>query len=98
MVKVTLGDKEFTVPKMNIGQVEDLADLDVPPKKWSFAALGILMRRADPEVKDIRDIEASPGDVREAIQKILAASGYQMPDPKNQPAPEIPGQEETDQE
>jgi hypothetical protein len=87
-IKVTLGDKEYDVPKMNIGQIEDMTELDASAAKWTFLALTILMRRANPPIGDIRDIEAEPGHVREAIEKIMRGSGYNLPDSKNLQAPD----------
>ena len=92
-IKVTLGDQKYDVPKMNIGQIEDVAALDVAASKWTFLALEILMRRAIPKIEDIRDIEAEPEQVRDAIEKIMRGSGYKSPDSKNLLAPDRnPGQ------
>ena len=92
-VTVTLGETTHEVPKMNIGQIEDLQALDVPPSKWTFAAIVIIMRRATPKIDNMRDVEAEPQQLRAAIEQVMANSGYKVPDP-NAPAPDpaMPGQ------
>lgn len=86
-IKVKLGETDYHVPKMNIGQIEDMAELD-KGGKWTFLALAILMRRATPGIEDIREIEAAPDQVRVAIETIMRGSGYELPDSKNALAPD----------
>lgn len=91
MPEVTLGDVAYQVPKLNIGQIEDLQSLDAEPKRWTFAALAIVMRRAAPAIPDIREVEADPAQIRVAVETVMAASGYRTSSP-NAAAPDQPGQ------
>lgn len=86
-INVRLGETDYAVPKMNIGQIEDLSGLDNKDPKWPFRALAILMRRAHPKIEDVRDIEAEPDQMSEAIAEIMKGSGYKVQHP-NRPAPE----------
>lgn len=93
-IKVTLGTEKYDVPKMNIGQIEDMSGLDRADPKWVFKALEILLRRAKPAVEDVRDIEAEPDQMGEAITKIMTGSGYKLQDDRPNPtAPDRPGQD-----
>ena len=95
-IKVTLGSEKYDVPKMNIGQIEDMSELDRADPKWIFKALEILLRRAKPSVEDIREIEAEPEQMSEAITKIMSGSGYKLQSEKDRPnptAPDRPGQD-----
>ena len=91
--KVTLGEQTYDVPNMNVGQIEDMSALDAAPSKWTFLALAIVMRRATPAIADIQEIECAPDHMRDAIESVMRASGYKLPDPKNLAAPDQgPGQ------
>jgi len=78
MTKVKLGTDDFDVPEMNIGQIEDMSVLDKEDPKWTFKALGILMREVLGE-KDIRSVKAKPSQIADAIHSIMKASGYDLP-------------------
>lgn len=91
-MNVTLGDVSYDVPKMNIGQIEELSLLDLPPARWTYAVLRIVMKRAVPQVPDLNEIEATPQQIRDAVEAVLQASGYKISSP-NQVAPDqTPGQ------
>ena len=91
-IKVKLGDAEYEVPKLNIGQLEDIQALgDLPPTKWSFAAIAILMRRAKPVITEIREVECEPAQMSEAIQQVMRHSGYKVPDPNVKAPGHSPG-------
>jgi hypothetical protein len=90
-IKVRLGETDYDVPKMTIGQIEAISELDGAPSKWSFAAIAILMRRAKPEINDIREIECEPEQMRTAIEQIMRHSGYRLPDPNAKAPGHSPG-------
>jgi hypothetical protein len=91
-IKVTLGSTEYEVPEMDIGQHEDISDLNGSDRKWSYLALPILMRHATPPIPDIRAVRGRPDQMRAAIEQIMRNSGYDLA-PKNPQAPDQgPGQ------
>ena len=89
-IKITLGNTEYDVPPMNVGQIEDVSALDAAAnnKKWTYQAFAIVIRRAVPEIKEPREVEATPAQLRECIEKIMRNSGWDIPESKNGPAPE----------
>ncbi len=94
-IKVTLGGADYSVPKMNIGQIEDFTAISRGDPKWASKSLQILLSRADPKVADVREMEATPEEVRTAIDEILIASGWKKAEEQspNPAAPETnPGQ------
>jgi hypothetical protein len=104
-VKVTLGGVEYTIPKMNIGQLERVSELtttkvgdDGKPRvviSSAYKMLEIAFERSDPRVIDFNSIEADHDEINEALPVILAMN--RKPD-KNKPgetqppgAPPSPG-------
>lgn len=72
-VEVKLGETTYTVPRMNIGQIERITEL--PAGKMSFGALRIALERAEPKVADFGAIEATSQEVIEAARAVLRMSG-----------------------
>lgn len=91
-IKVTLGEVDYQVSKMNIGQIEDLQALDASSPRWSFQALAIMMKRSSPKVADVRELEAELPQIQSAIKAVMTQSGYYRPSDPNPPAPDQPGQ------
>jgi hypothetical protein len=71
-VKVTLGGVEYTVPQLNVGQLEDISNTRKP-----FDVLRIALRRAEPKLslEQINDIEATKPEIDAAMDAIMAQSG-----------------------
>jgi hypothetical protein len=77
-VKVTLGGVDYDVPKMNIGQLEEVTvAFDLPPARRPFAILKIAMKRAQPAIPDFGAIEASNDEIAMAVRAILFNSGFE---------------------
>ena len=92
--KVELGGTSYVVPMLNIGQLkETYAILKASRQELAgFDILGIAMKRADPSIPDIDQIETSPSEVAKAVHDILQLSGLQKDtEPKNEPAPATEG-------
>lgn len=86
---ITLGDVAYTVPALNIGQLERVADaMQGPAHRAGFAVLRIAMERATPAV-DIGTVEASADEISKSAKAILEASGFTAP-PEGSP-PGAPG-------
>ena len=88
-VSVTLGEVAYDVPKMNVGQLEEVTvAFDLPPARRPFAILRIAMKRATPKIEDFGTIEAGNDEIAAAVTAILSNSGFvketKVPNP---PAP-----------
>lgn len=89
-IKVTLGGTDYSVPKLNIGQLEEVtAAFDMLPVRRPFAILRIAMRRATPVIENWDEVEPGNDEVAAAVSAILANSGFQKADPSG-PNPEAP--------
>lgn len=93
-VTVTLAGDDYQVPKMNLGQLEEVTvAFDLPAARRPFAILKIAMLRAEPKITDIGGIEAGNDEIATAVRTILANSGFKAADPNPaSPAP-APGAE-----
>lgn len=80
-ITIRLGAHDYSVPHLNLGEIEEvheaLADETLSPLKRSYALLAIAFKRAEPELGDVRAVEASPIEVRAAIDSVLKHSGLQ---------------------
>jgi hypothetical protein len=77
-VTVTLGDRKYAVPLLNIGQIELLVDLfEGPRHRIVFGVLRVAMTRAEPRPADVDAIEATMDEVSAAVTAILECSGLQ---------------------
>lgn len=89
-VKVILGGTEYTVPRLNIGELEELTEIvtSTPAHRLAFHVLGIALRRANPQPpEDIKTIETDGPEIAEALSKIMVLAGMKDPDSENPPQP-----------
>lgn len=91
-VTVTLDGKDYEVPRLNIGQLEEVTEAFATkrPAAAAYAVLGIAMKRASPPLDGFfDDIEPTVEEIRIATEAVLAHSGFA----KNAEAPaDAPGQ------
>lgn len=91
-ITVTLGDTEFTVPPLNIGQLEQVTEaLTGPPVRATFAILRIALTRATPLVAP-QTIEATRDQVAAAVDAILKNSGFKAEPKADDPNGEPPAE------
>ena len=96
MSKIKLGETEYDVPKMNIGQLEEVTvALDLPAIKRPFAILRIAFARSTPKV-DVNSVEATNAQIAAAITEILSAAGFAKAVDPNAAAPGQPGTEKAE--
>lgn len=96
MPKITLADVEYDVPKLNIGQLEEVSGaFELPAMKRTFAILRIALKRATPKIEDVNGIEATNDEIASAMSEILKASGFAKAADPNAAAPEQPGTAES---
>lgn len=94
-ITVHLGDHHYTIPALNIGQLEQVTDaLLGPPTKAAFAILKVALQRASP-TPDLATLAPQRDQVALAVREILALSGFE-PERKgdldpNGAAPGAPG-------
>lgn len=74
-VKVTLGGIDYQVPRLNVGQLEDMMAAVEGAGMRHFDGLRIAMRRATPVIEDLSLIEASPSELGVALNAITGFSG-----------------------
>jgi hypothetical protein len=92
MPTIKFGDTEYSVPKLNIGQLEEVtAAFDLPAMRRPFAILRIALKRADPKVADPNAIEATNDEIADAVMQILQSSGFGKATDPNGAAPGQPG-------
>ena len=90
-VFVTLGGADYAVPKMNVGQLEELAQaFELPGARRPFAILRIALKRAEPKIADIGVIEAGNDEIAAAVEAVLANSGFKKPEEKKDPNAKAP--------
>lgn len=76
--KIYLGEAEYDVPMLNIGQLERVTDLIVAGgTRVGFSVLRIALERATPKVEDAGAVEASADQVRGAVKSIMVMSGFE---------------------
>lgn len=81
-IKVTLGETEFTVPALNIAQLQDISEIiaaGVPTTSAGFTILKVAMKRATP-APDWDSLGPTLDEISDAVQTILKLSGLQKPD------------------
>lgn len=83
---ITLDDKEYTIHRFNLGELEDIADItaELSPRKAAFAVLAMALKRADPVVADeaaFKALECTQDEITEAMTKIMKLSGMKLPNP-----------------
>jgi hypothetical protein len=83
MIEITLGGNTYRVPKLNFGEIEELAsaaaDRRIKPFQWLRTAL----RRADPPLSDadINGIEAGATEINLALEAVMRHSGVEIKRP-----------------
>ena len=79
-IKIGLGGTEYTVPALNLGQLERVSVLAIEGSVGSgFAMLKIALERALPK-PDFEQMAPTIDEVGNAVQAILKLSGLQKPD------------------
>jgi hypothetical protein len=78
-VKVTLAGAEYTVPQLNVGQLEEMTEVVKP-----FDVLRIALRRAEPKLSpaDINALEATKPEIDAAMAAITDLSGIKKEPPE----------------
>jgi hypothetical protein len=94
-ISITLGEHQFAVPKLNIGQIERVGDMfaDLPGGKVPYAVLKLALERADPPKKpdEVEALECRLDEIGKAVDAILVFSGFKEAAGPNAAAPEAPG-------
>lgn len=93
--KITLGEREYEIRALNIGELErvtELFDEGVDPRKAAFSILRIGMERAVPQPEGgINAIEATSREIASAVEAIMRISGMEPPK-ENPTTASAPGQ------
>lgn len=93
-VEITLGDRRFSVPPMNVDQIIEVQGIvsTLEPRKTGKAMLVVALSRAVPTAtsEEIGQIMCAPDEIIAAVDKILRHSGFKVADP-NAPAPATAG-------
>ena len=89
--QITLGDFSFVAHKFNLGETEEITDLQESMNASNTrvrlgAMRGIVLiaaRRDAPALTDdfMRSIEATPSELRDAVIAIMRLNGYAKDDP-----------------
>lgn len=88
-VTVTLAGVEYVVPKLNVGQIEEI--VMNRGKGRPFDALRVALLRAEPKVADLDAIEADPAEIAAAVGAVLELAGIERKDAeKNADSPAPP--------
>ena len=76
-IKINLGGVEYDVPRLNIGQIEQLSEIEEQaPLKRSLGTIQIALQRATPKIPDeFTEIETTAEEIGIAYAKILIAAG-----------------------
>lgn len=86
--KITLGETEYTIKAMTVGQVERIGDqLDVKTGttgtslRQTINLLAIVVEGSEPPINDIRSMAGvTPTQMQEALQAGLRLAGMQTPE------------------
>ncbi len=86
-IKATLGETEYTFPQLNLGQIEELAEVGSPigadgaPLQGKaamtnmLANAAIIFRGADPPIADLRALVCTVDEIGQVIVAIYRLSG-----------------------
>ena len=91
-VEITLGDFSFVAHKFNLGETEEIADLQEAMRRAETVRqrlavmremIAIAARRDRPELTDaeLKSIEATPAELSEAVMAINRLNGYKAQAP-----------------
>lgn len=97
-ITVKLGEQDYSVPALNLGQVEELMELwesngELSPAarfRITLKSAEIILRRAKPPVADVKTLECSPAELLAFSASVMTMSGL-APAPlgENPPAGEL---------
>ena len=78
---ITLDGKEYNLHPFNMGELEEVTEVDLPRAKMPFFLLRLAMRRADPPcLPSVDAVEMTPEELNDAVSKIMVASGMRKVD------------------
>ncbi len=95
-VFVTLGGGQYRIPKLTLGQVEDLICFaeENPEGETTRARLqrgramaALLFRFADPPTGDLAELQATHAELRAAADQVMRANGLARPADETGKAP-----------
>jgi hypothetical protein len=87
-ITVTLGGVDYSVPKLNLGQMREVTKAFSGDKDdISFSILAIALKRADPKPIDPMAIEAEVTEIGAAVSAILEFAGFTKAAAENPTAP-----------
>ncbi len=91
-IKVKLGDREFDVPRFNIGQIEELAEIwEAPnPRKHPYAILRLALSRCGLSADEVSKLDIEVDDLSRAVRAILKHSGFATKDDPPNADPPVP--------
>jgi len=74
-IKVTLGDQEYEIQRLNIAQLEEVQEaFQGPPVKAPFTVLRVALKRATPKAF-LDEIAPDLDQMKNAVEEILKLSG-----------------------
>lgn len=74
--KIKLGGQEYDVPMLNIGQIEEMSEIEnLAPLKRTLGTIRIALKRATPKVDEFTEIETTAEEIGIAFGRIMIAAG-----------------------
>lgn len=93
LADVTLGDTVYQIPRLNMDQLERVADLfenkEIADHKKPFRLMEIAFERVTPAV-DFKGIDSEGDELKKAIEKVMEVSGMKAADPPKAPGAGAP--------
>jgi hypothetical protein len=77
-ISLSLGGSNFAVPMMNLGQQARAMAIDEATPDALLQILKIGLEGATPEVSLLDEIRATPREIRDAVEKLAAFSGFKI--------------------
>jgi len=83
IVKVTFSGVEYALPRFKVRQMRRIGHVyaESKPADIGYDVLAVAFQRADPPA-DIEDLEATPDEIRKAIEAVLTFNGFRPGEPK----------------
>jgi hypothetical protein len=83
--EIVLGEQTYTVHAFTLGELEQIVEMqaDVNPRKFGFELIRMALKRADPPVNDVNQIEAGFEQIRNASMIIIDLAGLAQPETAN---------------
>jgi hypothetical protein len=75
-ITITFGDIEYRVPKMNVGQIREITRF----KSDAFGVLEVALRRAEPKIENLDDLEVGADEIQHNADRILQFCGFTRKD------------------